>query len=96
MNGKNIAKFVIEFVTTAGVGCVVGNIITATTPADLSTAKKIGIKIGSLVIGAMVSSKVEEYVDEKIEEAEEFINALTTGKETVLISLEGDEDADSE
>ncbi len=95
MNGKAIAKFAIELLTTAGVGCVVENIITATTPADLSTAKKIGVRIGSLVIGAMVSAKVEEYVDEKIEEVDEFVKALTTGKETVLISLEG-EDENSE
>lgn len=87
MNWKTyLAKNMVSIITTAGVGTVVENVIKKTTPEDISRIQKIGIKIGSLVIGAMVSEKVEEFTVSKFDELHNTITKIFhSKKEDILI-----------
>lgn len=87
--GAFLIKNAVSIVATAGVGTVVENIIKKTTPENVSRLNKVCIKIGSFVIGAMVSDQVEKYLDPKIDTVMNCCKALaSSNKEDILIEEE--------
>lgn len=76
-----VTKTITSLVATASVGTVVENIIKKTTPDDISRLQKIGIKIGSFVIGAIVSDRVEKFTESKFDEIVDSIKKLMPQEE---------------
>ena len=87
MNWKiYLIKNVVSIIATAGVGTVVENAIKKITPEDISRFQKIGTRVGSLVIGAMVSEQVEKFTVSKFDELYDTITKLLPSKkEDILI-----------
>lgn len=86
MNWKTyLAKNVVSIIATAGVGTVIENVIKKTTPEDISRLQKIGIRIGSLVIGAMVSEQVENFTVSKFDELYNTITKIYPFKKEDII-----------
>lgn len=69
-----IVRDIVGLTASLSVGMVVGNIVKATTPANLSTASKVFVVIGSGVLGGIAGSKAVEWVDEQIDDFEEFVS----------------------
>ena len=67
MNKFEMVKGTVGFVTTIGVNAIIGNIVKSTTPESIHVLKKVCIGVGSFVISSMVTDKVGDYVDEKMD-----------------------------
>lgn len=86
----NIVKMVVDVVASGSVGLVIDNAIKATTPDNLNKIKKVGITVGSFILGSFVTDKVGEYVSEKFDECVDAFKKLTSNnnEETILIEEE--------
>lgn len=64
---KSGAKLVVSF----GVGTIVTNAVAFTTPpaVAMGVLRRLAIGVGSFAMSMMVSDKVADYTDEKIDEA---------------------------
>lgn len=60
-------KTVIGLVANVGVSQVVNNIVVATTPTNLTRAKKIATVIGSVAVSTVLTQTVTTYMDEQID-----------------------------
>lgn len=61
------AKMIIGTTASLGTGAIIGNLVKATTPADLRLMPKIFIGTGTTVLGMMVGDMVSKYVEEQID-----------------------------
>lgn len=69
MNKIEAVKGATKFVVSVGVGAIITNAVTFTTPVlAIGVLKKAAIGVGSFVLSAMVSEKASDYADEKIDE----------------------------
>jgi hypothetical protein len=68
MDYLGLTKQVVGLVVSLGVGTIVKNAIEHTTPATISTLKKVGVGIGGFVISMMVSEVATKYTEQKIDE----------------------------
>ena len=68
MNWLKLGKVMITFVTSAGVGAVVGNAVKSVTPSSLNTLNKVLVGIGGLVITGMIVDQSTKYVEQQIDE----------------------------
>ncbi|MCX7817549.1 MAG: hypothetical protein N2317_08610 [Syntrophales bacterium] len=69
MSKLELLKKAAGIVVSVGVGAIVGNAITSTTPDTAGTIKKVCIGIGAFVLSSMITDKVSEYAENKIDEA---------------------------
>lgn len=70
MKKKEIIKGAVKLVAASGVGMIVTNAVTFTTPViGMSLLRKGLISIGSFVLSTMVSEKACAYTDEKMDQA---------------------------
>lgn len=67
MIALTIAKLATEAVVSVGVGTVISNAIKATTPETTTKLAKVGIAIGSMAIGGLVSEMAANSVTNKID-----------------------------
>lgn len=76
MNPRNILKTAIGFVSSAGAGAVVGNVVKATTPIDMNKYQKVMVAVGSVVVSSMVSSHASKYAVDQFEQTAEQIKLV--------------------
>lgn len=99
INVLGIVKGVSELVVSAGAGVVVGNLVRATTPYDLSKFQKVMVGVGGYAIGAVlgdlsakyVSAQIDGYaerISEIIHPSEETQEAVADAKEAVVDAAE--------
>lgn len=69
-----IVRDIVGLTASLSVGMVVGNIVRATTPTNLSTASKVFVVIGSGVLGGIAGTKAVEWVDEQFDDFEAFVS----------------------
>lgn len=69
-------KVVAGIVVSIGVGAIVGNAIKATTPANVSTIKKVCISVGAFVLSGIITDKAVSYTETKITEAIESVKKM--------------------
>ena len=60
-------KAVATIVSSFGVGTVVSNVVSSTTPMDLSIVKRVGVFIGKAVISSMIMGTAAKYVETEID-----------------------------
>ena len=78
MSKIEVIKRATKFVVSVGVGAIVTNAVTFTTPVlTVGVMKKAAISVGSFVLGAMLSEKATDYTDEKIDEFVDEVRKLT-------------------
>lgn len=66
-----ILTFIAEEIASLSVGTVVGNVIKATTPKNLSKLNKIGTVIGSAMISGVLGDLAVDFVEKTIKEMSE-------------------------
>lgn len=76
MNILPIFTFVVESVASVGAGAVVGNVVKATTPETVSTAKRVAIGVGSFVLSNMVRDAASKYTKDGIDATVEQLQEL--------------------
>ena len=76
-------KAILGMTASIGVSQVMNNILTITTPDNLSKAKKVATMIGGSVIAIMVNNKVVELVEN---EYDEFLDIFNKNKEEEILS----------
>lgn len=64
-----VIKFVGGLVISVGVGNIVSNAIKATTPATISTFRKVCIAVGGFVLSSMIVDKATIYAEETVDKA---------------------------
>lgn len=69
MNIIPIAKTIVSSAASLGVGTVLSNAITHTTPAGLTKYKKVAIGIGGVALSALVNEAVTRQTEAKFDEA---------------------------
>lgn len=69
---------------------VIENIVKVTTPENLMKTQKVLTKIGGVVIGAMVSSKVAEHIGTV---TDEVIDMFKKPKKEVIMDIQPEEEA---
>lgn len=74
MSVLNVVKSVVELAVGAGSGVVVGNVIRATTPTDLTKFGKVLVGIGSFAIGGVVGEVASRHVNTQIDKVVEVFN----------------------
>lgn len=67
MNWLGVTKSLLGMITSIGVGNIVGNVVKATTPANLNTFNKITIQVGTFVISGLVATHAVNYVNSEID-----------------------------
>lgn len=78
-----IVTAVAEIVVGSGVGTVVGNVIKTTTPKNLSKFQKLGVMVGSAAITGVLGDLCVDYIENKIGETVEMVEAGKQIAETV-------------
>lgn len=78
MSKIEVFKGATKFVVSIGVGAIVTNAVSFTTPVlAIGMLKRAAIGLGSFVLSSMVSEKATDYTDEKIDEFVEELKKLT-------------------
>ena len=74
----------IQLLTTTGVGFITSEAIAKVVePKNLTGLRKISVKVGSFVLGAMVADKASEYVEHVWDETIDGFKDLVKPKEEV-------------
>lgn len=82
MTKKELLKAGVKAIVGCGVGCIITNAVAFTTPVlAIGVLKKICIGAGSFALSTMVSEKVTDYTDEKVDEAFESFKKMMDEKE---------------
>lgn len=76
INPVVIVKGVLELAASAGTGIVVGNLVKATTPDDISKFQKVMIGIGSYTIGAVLSDLSAKHISSTVDNYNEKLQAI--------------------
>jgi lipoate-protein ligase A len=79
MSALSITKGIIATAVSFGAGNIVANAIKATTPADISTYKRVIIGIGGLAVGGMVADQAVKYTNDSIDEAIKSFHEVKNG-----------------
>ena len=77
MDIVKIVKTVGGFVTSLGVGAVVGNVVKVTTPSKISAVNNVLTKIGGVIVGGLFSTMAANYVENKVDETVGTIQKIT-------------------
>lgn len=69
-------RLAVSIVASSAASVVVGNIVSATTPADLTKIQKINVKVGGYVVGAAAGAIAAKYMLEQIDASLDIINMV--------------------
>ncbi len=72
----NFVKTIASCIASCGVGAVVGNLITATTPENIRGLNKILTTVGSIVITGAAAVMASDYVEKQLDEGKEVLSKL--------------------
>ena len=70
---RQLVKAVVSAVCGAGAWEVLSNAIKGTTPSGIGFISKLGVSIGTMVLGSMLGDKVTEYTDDQVDHIFEAI-----------------------
>jgi len=76
MTKLQMAKAIGLGVVSVGVGSIVGNIIIASTPANIGILRRVCIYVGGLVITDMACDHVGEYAEKKLDNMVEQVKSM--------------------
>lgn len=76
MNKLGLLKSALGFVASVGVGAVVKNAVTATTPDDAQKYMKIVTLVGGFVVGSMVSAQATKYAEKQVDDVAESVTKI--------------------
>lgn len=74
MKVKETIRDAVKLVTTGSVQMMIGGIVAAVMPPQVSVLYKVGAYIGGLVLAGYAGEKLDPYVDKKLDEVEEIID----------------------
>lgn len=83
-------KLGLDLITSSGISNIMANAVKMVTPDNMSKWQKFSSGVAGIVMASMIASKAGEYIDEKVDDVVEVINAFKEGKD------EDDENADEE
>ena len=72
-----------KLITSGSVQMLIGGVVAAVIPKQVSIIYKAATWIGSTVIAAYAGSKMDAFVDEKIDEAKDVIDEVKENIETI-------------
>lgn len=78
MKKLELLKAGIEIIISFGVGAIVGNAVTATTPGTIKGLSKLSVKLGSFVLAGIASDMAATYTEKKIDETVETVRQIIT------------------
>lgn len=74
-------KLGLDLIASSGITTIVTNAAKMVTPENMSKWQKFSTGFATIVMGSMVASKAGEYIDEKVDDVVEVINAFKEGKD---------------
>lgn len=80
---RQLVKAVTSAICGAGAWEVLSNAIKGTTPSGIGFISKLGVSIGTIVLGSMLSDKVTEYTDNQVDNVFDAIQKSKEEEETV-------------
>ena len=66
----------VKLVTTGSVRIMLGGLVAAVIPPQVNVIYKAAAWIGGVVISTFVGDKLDQYIDEQIDQAKECINTV--------------------
>lgn len=78
MKHLEVIKMGVGWVTSIGVGVIINNAVSATTPKNINVIKKVLVAAGGLVLSSMVSDAAVKYTENKIDEFAATLDSVTT------------------
>lgn len=69
-------RLAVSIIASSAASVVVGNIVSATTPTDLTKIQKINVKVGGYVVGAAAGAIAAKYLLENIDASLDVINMI--------------------
>ena len=72
-----VLKPITSLIATASTGIVVGNVIKATTPSDLSKYQSLMVKAGSFFVGGAVGGIIGDRVDKQFDDLIKAVETIT-------------------
>jgi hypothetical protein len=76
MKKIQVVKTVGGIIISIGIGTIVGNAIKCTTPSSVKTINKVLVAISGFILSSMISDKVTEYTEVKIDETVDQIKKM--------------------
>lgn len=77
-------KSIVGMVAGIGVTQLVNNVVTVTTPTNLTKAKKIATVIGGMALSSVLSKTVTNYTDYQIDSLKKVFDKTNKDHEEVL------------
>lgn len=81
-NPQKVTKLVVTGVASWGAGVVVKNAITVTTPADLTTMKKVGVVVGGFAIAGIVGDAASKHTGDLVDSVFDAYEQIKKGVKT--------------
>lgn len=76
MKSEGIIRGGLKLAASGSVQMMLGGIVAAVIPHQVSIAYKAAAYIGGLVVSAFVGDRLDKFVDEKVDEAKECVNEV--------------------
>lgn len=76
MNINGIIRDGVKLATSGSVQMMIGGIVAAVVPKNVSILYKVVAYVGSTVVAAFAGEKLDEYIDSKIDEVEETMGEV--------------------
>lgn len=73
---EGLPRVIVSIVVSSSATVVVGNVIAATTPANLTKIQAINVKVGGYAVGVAAGAIVTKHTLEYIDETLETINTI--------------------
>jgi hypothetical protein len=77
-----VTKLTVTGVASWGAGVVVKNAIAVTTPADLTTMKKVGVMVGGAAIAGIVGDAASRYSGDIVDQVFDAYEQIKKGVKT--------------
>jgi hypothetical protein len=79
---QQVTKLTVTGVASWGAGIVVKNAIAVTTPADLTTMKKVGVMVGGFAIAGIVGDAASKHTGDLVDSVFDAYDQIKKGVKT--------------
>lgn len=76
MNINGAIRDGVKLATSGSVQMMIGGIVAAVVPKNISIIYKVAAYVGSTVVAAFAGEKLDEYIDSKIDEVKETVDTV--------------------
>lgn len=76
MNINGAIRDGVKLATSGSVQMMIGGIVAAVVPKNISIIYKVAAYVGSTVVAAFTGEKLDEYIDGKIDEVKETVDTV--------------------